>query len=68
MSASMKNTTRKPNRGSFRPGPDARRNVFTTEERRRYQNAMNEDNAHVDAWVFPRVRGYYRAVRRAPCA
>ncbi len=66
MSRSTPKTTRTPNAGSFRPGPDARRHKFTPDERRRgYQTAMSKSDAHVVAWVFRRVRGYYRAVRRA---
>lgn len=54
--------TRRANRGSFQPGPDARRHVFTTEERRRgYQTAMHDRDIAVIAWVFRRVRSYYRA-------
>jgi hypothetical protein len=59
---------KKANRGSFRPGPDPRRHAFTRAERRRgYRNAMAATlgrDIHVHAWLFRRVRGYYRARRR----
>jgi hypothetical protein len=51
--------TRKPNRGSFKAGPDPRRHRFTCEERQRgYQTAMNGRDVNVIAWVLRRVRGY----------
>ena len=41
--------------GRFRPGPDPRRHVFTTEERQRgYQAAMSSPDPWVVAWVFRR--------------
>jgi hypothetical protein len=53
------------NQTSFRPGPDPRRHVFSRAERRRgYRTAMGANNAHVVAWLFRRVRGFYRARRR----
>jgi hypothetical protein len=56
---------RRANQTSFRPGPDARRHVFTRAERRRgYRNAMAGSDAHVVAWVFRRVRSHYRRLRR----
>jgi hypothetical protein len=57
------------NATSFKPGPDRRRHVFTRAERRRgYKNAMARtlaEDVHVHAWLFRRVRGYYRARKRA---
>jgi hypothetical protein len=59
--------------GRFLPGPDSQRHTFTRREQRRgYRNAVRNprpgsacDNVHVLAWVWRRVRGYYRARRRA---
>ncbi len=52
---------RKPNSGSFKPGPDKRRHTFTRAERRRgYRTAMATSNPQILAWVYYRVRGYYR--------
>lgn len=57
MSTSANNTTRKPNEGSFRPGPDARRHTVTTDERRRgYQAAMNSRDARCRVGVPARLR------------
>lgn len=54
------------NKGSFKPGPDPRRHVFTRKERRKgYKRAMAHGDVHVVAWVFRRVRGYYRACKQA---
>jgi hypothetical protein len=51
-------------RGRFRPGPDPRRHVFTPEERRRgYAHALEklaQQSAHAYAWLWRRVRSYYR--------
>jgi hypothetical protein len=60
-------------KGRFLPGPDHDRHELTREERQRgYRNAVVEprpggrcDDPHVLAWVWRRVRGYYRAGRRA---
>jgi hypothetical protein len=59
-------------KGRFLPGPDPDRHPLTRAERRRgYRNAVVSprpggpcDNARVLAWVFRRVRGYYRQTRR----
>ena len=68
-SSTTKNTTRKPNRGSFRPGPDACLYTFTTDERRRgYQVAMYERDWDTASYVFRKVRGHFRAKRRAASA
>ena len=59
---------KKANAGSFQPGPDPRRHQFTRSERKKgYRNAMKataERDINVHAWVWRRVRGYYRAKRR----
>ncbi len=55
-------------RGRFLPGPDPDRHELTREERRRgYRNAVADpraggpcDDARVLAWVWRRVRSYYR--------
>ena len=61
-------------RGRFLPGPDPDRHEFTRAERRRgYRNAVVSqrpgspcgDAVGVLAWVWRRVRGYYRARRHA---
>jgi hypothetical protein len=59
---------RRSNRGSFRPGPDGRRHIFTRAERRLgYARAM-QSTLHagwdLHDWLFRRVRTYYRARRR----
>jgi hypothetical protein len=52
--------------GRFKPGPDPRRHVFTRAERRRgYRVAMKNADPYTVALVFRRVRGFYRARRRA---
>jgi hypothetical protein len=56
-------------RGRFLPGPDRDRHAFTPEERRRgYRNAVIVLSALKDwgpfAWLYRRVRGYYRRRRR----
>jgi hypothetical protein len=59
-------------KGRFLPGPDPNRHQLTREERRRgYRNAVVSprsggpcDNAAVLAWVWRKVRGYYRQARR----
>jgi hypothetical protein len=59
---------RKPNKGSFRPGPDPRRHVFTRAERRLgYYRALriNDNDIDTAAWFYRKVRGYYRAKIRA---
>jgi hypothetical protein len=62
----------RPNPGWFRKGHDPRRHQLTQEERQRgYRNAVAEpkagtvtgENVHVLAWVFRRVRSYYRRKR-----
>jgi hypothetical protein len=59
--------------GRFLPGHDAHRHQFTRAERRRgYRNAVRNprpgtpcgDNVHILAWLWRKVRGYYRAQRR----
>ena len=60
-------------RGRFLPGPDPDRHALTRAERRRgYRNAVvspragsKTDDPRVLAWVWRRVRGYYRARRTA---
>ena len=55
-------------RGRFLDGPDRDRHEFTRAERRRgYRNAVKSpraggpcDDPHVLAWVWRKVRGYYR--------
>ena len=55
-------------RGRFHPGPDPDRHELTRAELRRgYRNAVVSpraggscDDARVLAWVWRRVRGYYR--------
>jgi hypothetical protein len=57
--------------GRFLAGPDADRHTFTRSERRRgYRNALlacagKDDGIRVYAWIWRKVRGYYRARRRA---
>lgn len=59
---------RRPNRGSFQPGPDPRRHVFTQTERRKgYASAWNQSarvSADLHAWLWRKVRSYYRAQKR----
>lgn len=51
----------KPNRGHFRPGPDPRRHVLTTEERRRgFHVALTRSNKTVRRWLVARVRATAR--------
>ena len=56
--------------GGFRKGPDPNRHNLTRAERRRgYVNAINSLSDRVGdwdamAWVYYKVRGYYRARRR----
>jgi len=56
--------------GRFLPGPDKGRHRFTRAERRRgYRNALAnaaalDDGAQVYAWIWRKVRGYYRARAR----
>lgn len=54
--------------GRFLPGPDRARHALTRAERRRgYRNAMRRTLAkdvNVHAWLFRKVRGYYRAAAR----
>lgn len=54
------------NSSSFQPGPDPRRHTFTRAERKRgYRNAVEKHPSfHVSAWVWRKVRGYYRARKR----
>ena len=60
-------------RGRFLSGPDPDRHQLTRAERRRgYRNAVTSpraggpcDDPRVLAWVWRRVRGYYRAGRQA---
>jgi hypothetical protein len=60
-------------RGRFLAGPDPDRHPLTRAERRRgYRNAVRSprpgspcDNPRVLAWVCRKVRGHYRALRRA---
>ena len=64
---------RKANRGSFAPGYDPRRHIFTTAERKRgYAQAFGGHgkcaDVHVAAWVWRKVRGYYRALKREASA
>lgn len=53
--------------GRFLPGPDAGRHQFTRAERKRgYRNALARagalrDGARLYAWIWRKVRGYYRA-------
>jgi hypothetical protein len=59
---------RKPNKGSFRQGPDPRRHVFTKAERRLgYYRALRSNDFSIDtaAWFYRKIRGYYRAQARA---
>jgi hypothetical protein len=58
--------------GRFAAGPDQDRHQFTRAERKRgYRNALAnaaalDDGARLYAWIYRRVRGYYRArVREA---
>lgn len=56
------------NPGWFQPGEDSRRHQFSRRERRKgYKHAMESPNLSADqlAWVWRKVRGYYRAQRRA---
>ena len=60
---------RKPNRGSFAQGYEPRRHVFTAAERKRgYAHAFAGGgkcaDVRVAAWVWRKVRGYYRARER----
>ena len=60
-------------RGRFLAGPDLDRHEFTRTERRRgYRNAVKSpraggpcDDPRVLAWVWRKVRGFYRARRNA---
>ena len=60
-------------RGRFLRGPDPDRHQLTRAERRRgYRNAVASprpggrcDDPRVLAWVWRKVRGYYRAGRQA---
>ena len=60
-------------RGRFQRGPDPDRHEFTRAERKRgYRHAVASPRAgspcndvRVLAWVWRRVRGYYRARRNA---
>lgn len=63
-----KKTARKPNSGSFKPGPDPRRHTFTRAERRLgYYRALRSNDYTIDtaAWFYRKIRSYYRAQRRA---
>jgi hypothetical protein len=56
--------------GRFLPGVDPDRHTFTREERRRgYRRLLagcrnNDVPIHTIAWVWRRIRGYYRQLRR----
>ena len=56
-------------RGRFLPGPDPDRHELTRAERRRgYAHAterLGSGDARVYAWLYRRVRSYYRARRNA---
>ena len=60
------------NQTSFKPGADARRHQFTAAERRKgYRNAQRSCGSRpgiegwdLAAWLFRRIRSYYRARRR----
>ncbi len=53
-------------RGRFLPGPDPDRHILTRRERRKgYHNAsLYGENPWICAWVWRKVRAYYRAKRR----
>jgi hypothetical protein len=55
--------------GRWLPGPDRDRHRQTRREQRRgYANAMDRlrrQDVHVYAWVWRKVRGYYRRRRRS---
>jgi hypothetical protein len=56
-------------KGRRLPGPDGNRHRLTRAERRRgYANAMKRvaESWHLHAWLYYRIRGYYR--RRRRCA
>ena len=63
---------REPNSGSFQPGHDPRRHVFTRQERQKgYRNAVRscsgrpgKESWDLSAWLFRRVRSFYRAQKR----
>jgi hypothetical protein len=62
---------RRRNAGSFGPGPDPRRHVFTRVEcQRGYQAAMEGvgkcNDPTVSAWVWRKVRAYYNEHFPAP--
>jgi hypothetical protein len=53
---------RKRNAGWFKKGHDPRRHELTTAERKRgYETAMNLNDWQTLAYVYRKVRGYYRA-------
>jgi hypothetical protein len=59
---------RKPNSGSFKPGFDPRRHVFSKAELRKgYRVATQERKlpSRVRAWLWRRVKRYYRERRNA---
>lgn len=65
LKTASKRRRKKVNTGSFKPGPDPRRHNFTTRERKRgYLSAVSGvgkcNNPQISAWVFRRVRAYYR--------
>ena len=69
-----KRKQRRANPGWFKKGHDERRHLLTREERQRgYRNAITDpragtptgDNAHVLAWVWRKVRSYYRRQDRS---
>ena len=69
----MAGKKRKANRGSFAPGFDPRRHVFTAAERKRgYAQAFGGHgkcaDVRVTAWVWRKVRGYYRTLKREAAA
>lgn len=52
--------------GRFLPGPDKDRHALTRTERQRgYRSAMAITDVKIRAWVWRKVRGEYRAKRRA---
>lgn len=59
----------KKHRGRFRKGHDPRRHELTAEERQRgYRNALAVaavKDAQLYAWLWRKVRGYYRGQREA---
>jgi hypothetical protein len=54
-------------RGRWLPGPDPDRHRLTRREQRRgYRNAMKrvQESWNLHAWLYYRIRGYYRRQRR----